>query len=55
MWTWYGYITIQMSTDTSGSFLECILTYYAKFLNNVLAGPWWNERDDWNALGNITT
>jgi hypothetical protein len=23
------------------------------FLNNVPAGPWWNERDHWNALGDI--
>jgi hypothetical protein len=41
--------------DSSIAFLEHILTYHVKFLNNVPAGPWWNERDDWNALGNIPT
>jgi hypothetical protein len=55
LWIWYAFtctnylwIAMFLLKGTLG------LTYRAKFLNNAPAGPWWNERDDWNALGNIT-
>lgn len=38
-------------------FEQPCVVYWGLILNNIFTspGPWWDERDDWNALGNIFT